>query len=67
MGGCHVSAAIQPPPGSGERRENTNCQRRRILDVGDHMQTATALLAQYSRKSAPGLMTHEWAHERAAQ
>jgi hypothetical protein len=42
MGGCRVSAAIQPPPGPGKRRENTNCQRRRILDVGDYMQTATS-------------------------
>jgi hypothetical protein len=90
--------AIQPP-GSSRRRENTNCQRRGSLDVGDHMQTATSYadaaigaasislgvselelaridvdagaraedmrerLAQYARKSAPGLMAHEWAHE----
>ena len=88
--------------GSGRRRENTYCQRRRILDVGDHMQTATSYadpaigavfislgvsepeparidvdagvraedvrerLAQYARKSAPGKMAHEWAHESRA-
>jgi hypothetical protein len=87
--------------GSSRRRENT-CQRRRILDVGDHMQTATSYadpaigavlislgvselelarmdvdagareedlrerLAQYARKSAPGLMAHEWAQESRA-
>jgi len=27
---------------SSRRRENTNCQRREILDVGDDMQTATS-------------------------
>jgi hypothetical protein len=26
----------------GRRRENTYCQRREILDVGGHMQTATS-------------------------
>ena len=50
--------------GSSRCRQNTNCPRRGILDVGDHMQ----MLAQYAWKSARGLMAHEWAHEsRAAQ
>jgi len=28
--------------GSSRRRANTNCQRRGIFDVGDHMQTAAS-------------------------
>jgi hypothetical protein len=60
--------AIQPP-GPNRRRENTSCQRRGSLDVGNHMQTALSHAdsaigaAQYARKSAAGLMAHEWAHE----
>jgi|SRR5271168_4152130 len=40
MGGCRVPAAIQPLNQTDPAR--TVCQHRGILDVGDHMQTATS-------------------------
>jgi hypothetical protein len=33
------------------------------VDAGARAEEVRGRLAQYARKSAPGLMAHEWAHE----